>query len=351
MSGKVPSNDLLRLLDTDSRSAIAPVAVQLRAREVLYEPGLPALYAYFPVDAVISLVSTMENGTSTEVAIVGREGMVGLASVLGTVESPTAAVVQVAGTALRASIALLKTERLRRPAIRIMLDRYTDAHLIQIAQTAACHRLHSVEARLARWLLAIADRTDGDHFTLTQEFMAQMLGVHRPTVSLTLQGLRTAGVIQYRGRSFSVSDRQGLERIACECYGVMRREFDRLFRSPIAGLDAIPQAISGVSGEGASAAALETMREISGRLLLATIREQEARDKAEAANRVKDQCLAMVSHELRTPLNAILGWCTLLERREETLEHGLTVIQRNAQALLTLVDELLDTAQIGRAHV
>jgi signal transduction histidine kinase len=227
-----------------------------------------------------------------------------------------------------------------------MLDRYTDAHLIQIAQTAACHRLHSVEARLARWLLAIADRTDGDHFTLTQEFMAQMLGVHRPTVSLTLQGLRAAGVIQYRGRSFSVSDRQGLERIACECYGVMRREFDRLFRSPIAGLEAIPQVISGVSGEGAPAAALETMREISGRLLLATIREQEARDKAEAANRVKDQCLAMVSHELRTPLNAILGWCTLLERREETLEHGLTVIQRNAQASLTLVDELLDAARM-----
>ena len=348
MPSTLSSNDLLRRLDTEAHDSLSPVAVQLHAREVLYEPGMPALNVYFPVNAVISIVSTMENGASAEVAVVGREGMVGLASVLGTVESPTNAVVQIAGTAIRVSASQLRTERLRRSSIRTLLDRYTEARLIQVAQTAACNRLHSVEARLARWLLAIADRIDGDHFTLPQEFMAQMLGVHRPTVSLTLQGLRDAGVIVYRGRSLIVSDRPGLERRACECHGVLRREFDRLLRSPIEGFETLPEVLQHAGpGEPAPAAALETMREISGRLLLATIREQEARDEAEAANRAKDQFLATVSHELRTPLNAILGWCVMLaERRGESPERGLEVIQRNAQALLKLVEELLDTARV-----
>jgi signal transduction histidine kinase len=348
VSSRVSSNHLLRLLDTEALGSLSPVTVQLRAREVLYEPGLPALYVYFPMNAVISIVSKMESGASAEVAVVGREGMVGLESILGTVQSPTAAVVQVAGTAARASTSQLRIERLQRPSIRTIFDRYTEARLIQIAQTAACNRLHSVEARLARWLLAIADRIDDDSLTLPQEFIAQMLGVHRPTVSLTLQGLRDAGVIAYRGRSLMIRDRPGLERRACECHGVLHREFDRLFRSPIEGFETLPETIQKTAKrKDQSAAALETMREIAGRLLLATIREQEARDEAETANRAKDQFLAMVSHELRTPLNAILGWCAILaERRDETPERGLTVIQRNAQALLKLVEELLDAARV-----
>jgi CRP-like cAMP-binding protein len=244
VSARLSSNHLLELLDTEARSSLSAVAVELRAREVLYEPGTPGLYVYFPVNAVVSIVSTMEDGASAEVAIVGREGMVGLAGVLGTMESPTSAVVQVAGTAVRVPTALLRTERLRRPSVRTILDRYTEGRLIQVAQTAACNRLHSVEARLARWLLAITDRIDDDYFTLPQEFMAQMLGVHRPTVSLTLHGLREAGIIAHRGRSLTVSDRPALERRACECYGVLRREFDRLFRSPIGGLDTLPQTIT-----------------------------------------------------------------------------------------------------------
>ena len=342
------SNHLLRLLDAEARDALSPVEVQLRAREVLYEPGTPALYVHFPLNAVVSIVSTMANGASTEVALVGREGLVGLATVLGTVEGTTAAVVQIPGTALRVPTLQLRSERLRRSSIRSMLDRYTEARLIQVAQTAACNRLHSVEARLARWLLAIADRIDDDHFTLPQEFIAQMLGVHRPTVTLTLQGLRDAGTVEYHGRTLVVSDRAALERRACECYGVLRREFDRLLRSPIEGLDTASQAIEhAAGGEPATAATLETMREISGRLLLATIREQEARDEAEAANRAKDQFLATVSHELSTPLNAILGWCAILvERPGEPPERGLKIIQRNAQALLKLVEELFDAARV-----
>ena len=342
------SNHLLRLLDTEAYDSLSPVAVQLHARDVLYEPGMPALYVYFPINAVISIVSTMESGVSAEVAVVGREGMVGLESILGTVQSPTTTVVQLAGTALRASTSQLRLERTRRPSIRTIFDRYTEARLIQVAQTAACNRLHSVEARLARWLLAIADRIDDDHFTLPQEFMAQMLGVHRPTVTLTLQGLRDAGVIAYRGRSLIVSDRRGLERMVCECYGVLNREFDRLLRLPIEGLEPLPHVIEpSENRKGESPGGLEVMREISGRLLLATIREQEARDEAEAANRAKDRFLATVSHELRTPLNAILGWCSILaERRDETPDRGLIVIQRNARALLKLVEELLDAARV-----
>lgn len=344
------SNQLLQLLDTDARRALFPVSVQLRPREALYEPGMPALYAYFPVNAVIALVSTMADGATTEVALIGREGMVGLASALGTVESPTtAAVVQIAGTAFRVPAAVLRNERLRVPSVRAVLDLYTEAHLIQVSQTAACNRLHPIEAWLARWLLAIADRIDADQFTLPHELIAQMLGVHRPTVSMTLQGLRDSGVIAYRHRSIVIADRRALERVACECYGVLRREFERLLRPPIARIDALPRAIEDrPHRDGEPGAALETMREIAGRLLLSSIREQEARDAAEAASQAKDQFLATVSHELRTPLNCILGWCTLLnERRDQAPEHGLAVIQRNAQALLKLVEELLDGARLA----
>jgi signal transduction histidine kinase len=342
-----PSNHLLELLGTDSREALAPVSVQVHSRQVLFEPGTPAMYVYFPVSAVISLVSRMEDGASTEVAVVGREGMVGLAGVLGTRVGTTAAVVQVGGNAFRVLTTVLRAQRLRLPSVRAVLDLYTQARLIQVAQTAACNRLHGVEARLARWLLAIADRVETDDFTVPQEFMAQMLGVHRPTVTLTLQGLRDSGVISYRGRSIRVADRAGLEAVACECYGVLRREFDRLLRSPIEARRDPADAIDHpAAGEGASDTALETMRQISGRLLLATIREQEARDEAEAANRAKDQFLAMVSHELRTPLNAILGWSDMLADGRDDPERGLEVIRRNAQALLKLVEELLDAARV-----
>jgi signal transduction histidine kinase len=348
VASEPPSNHLLDLLDADARAALSPVAVQLRSREVLYEPGLPALYAYFPVGCVIALVSMMENGASPEVAVVGREGMVGLAGALGTVEGTTAAVVQIGGTALRVPTAVLRRERVRSSSVRTVIDLYTEARLIQVAQLAACNRLHPVERRLARWLLAVADRIGDEYFTLSQDFMAQMLGVHRPTVSSTLHRLRDAGVIAYRGRAVAVANRAGLERLACECYGVLRREYDRLLLRPVNGLATLPRVLeSSATQSDGSGSALETLREVSGRLLLASIREQEARDEAEAANKAKDHFLAMVSHELRTPLNAIVGWSTILvERPDDAPQRGLKVIQRNAQALLKLVEELLDAARL-----
>jgi signal transduction histidine kinase len=348
-------NGLLLLLNAEARTELASlVRVQLTARDVLKEPGMPALHAYFPLTAVVSLVSTMESGASAEVALVGREGMIGLAGVLGAVEDMTSAVVQVSGAALRVPVAALKAARGASPSVRKALDLYIEARLIQTAQTAACNRLHPVEARLARWLLAIHDRIENDEFVVAQEFIADMLGVHRPTVSTALQRFYDQGAVGRRGRAIVIADRSALEPLACECHRVLNREFERLLGLRARGAELLPGHAPApappVEAERDSAAALEAMREIAGRLLVVSIREQEAREEAEAANRAKDQFLAMVSHELRTPLNAILGWCaTLRARKEQPPERGLEVIERSARGQLKLVDELLDAARIASA--
>src|SRR5436190_1380984 len=202
---RVPDNYLLELLSADVRASLVLVPVQLHARQVLHEPGMPVLHAYFPVSAVISLISTMTSGSSAEVALIGREGLVGLAGVFGTVESPTTGIVQIPGMALKVTIGELRTARLHIPSVRTMLDCYTEARLIQTAQTAACNGLHSVEGRLARWLLAIDDRIDGDQFRLPQELMAQMLGIQRPTVSVAMQRFQHANAITYHGQSIVVA--------------------------------------------------------------------------------------------------------------------------------------------------
>jgi signal transduction histidine kinase len=343
-------NRLLLLLDADTRAQLGPLRpVELDAREVLYEPGMPALHAYFPLTAVVSLVSTMESGASAEVALVGREGLIGLGDVLGLMESPTSAVVQVPGTALRVPTAALRAARRASREIANVVDLYTEARLIQVAQTAACNRLHTVDARLARWLLAIHNRIDGDEVVIAQEFIADMLGVHRPTVSIALQRLQEQHAIVRRGRAIIIADRCELEKLACECHRVLERAFERVFSRGAADAE-LPPARSAprvADAELSTTASLEALRDIAGRLLLANIREQEAREAAEAANRAKDQFLAMVSHELRTPLNAILGWCAILNaRQEEAFERGLPIIERNARAQLKVVEDLLDAARI-----
>jgi signal transduction histidine kinase len=309
------------------------------------------MHAYFPLTAVVSLISTMESGASAEVAVVGREGMLGLAGVLGTVQGATTAVVLVPGLAVRVPLASLRAARAHHVSVRATLDAYTQARYIQVAQTAACNRLHRVEARLARWLLEIRERIDRSDFVVAQEFIAGMLGVQRPTVSSALQILQNHGALTRRGRAIVVTDRGVLARHACECYGVITREFDRLLqpRAPIAEA-LIPPAPAATPVGGDSTAALEALREIAGRLLIVSLREQEARERAETAWRARDQLLATISHELRTPLTAILGWCAALAAHpEQSALHGLDVIARNAGAQLKLVDDLLDAARTTSA--
>ena len=344
------ANRLLQLFGDEAREQLGSlVTVQLGSREVLQEAGLPALHVYFPIDAVISLISTTQSGASVEVGLIGREGMVGLAGVLGTVESGTSAVVVASGTAIRVSTARLKAMRLNNPSVRRALDLYIEARFLQTAQGAACSRLHPLQARLTRWLLGVHDRVGRDEFVISQEFIAELLGVHRPTVSMALQRIEDEGAIKRRGRTIVIADRLRLEALACECHRVLDQEFHRLLDGRGNGPEALAATTPPRLGpvETGTAAALEGMREIAGRLLLVSIREQEAREQAEEANRAKDQFLAMVSHELRNPLNAILGWCTMLRTQDGVpAARGLDVIAQNARAQLKLVEDLLDAVRL-----
>ena len=344
-------NRLLGLLEANGCAAFpAFTPVELRAHDVLQQAGAPGLYAYFPVTAVVSLVATMEGGDSAEVAVVGREGMVGLAAVLGRMDGPATPVVQIEGTALRTTTAELKAARAACPTFRTTLDHYTQARLIQVAQTAACNRLHPVDARLARWLLGIHDRIDGDRFRLSHESMAQVLGVYRPTVTTALQRLKDEGVIGHEGRTLVIADRAAAEALACECYGVVRAEFERLLQ---------PQARE--EGEGPPAPARErglveraaverrevdrvsadrvAIREIAGRLLLAGIHEQELREEADRAAREGDRLLSTAAHELQTSLTGILESCGRLTRHNGNPAVG--TIEKQARAGLQIVQDLL----------
>ena len=346
------SNRLLQLFGEEARAQLGSrPTVQLKVRDVLEEPGTPTLYAHFPITAVISLISTVENGSSVEVGLVGREGMVGIAGMLGTVEGATSAVVQVAGPAVRVPTALLKAVRLANPSVRQVLDLYIEARFVQAAQAVACSRLHPLQSRLARWLLGVHDRVARNEFVISQESIADMLGVHRPTVSIALQRLQDEGAINRRGRAIVVTDRPRLETLACECHRILDQEFERLLSARAKSAEALAATAASTPGpaESEPTAALEAMREIAGRLLLVSIREQEAREQAEAAVRAKDQFLAMVSHELRNPLNAILGWCTILQEKGVQPARGLDVIAQNARAQLKLVEDLLDAARMTLA--
>lgn len=340
MKPREPSgNRLLELLQATGCAEFPSLTlVDLRARDELQQAGAPGLYAYFPVTAVVSLVATMEGGDSAEVALVGREGMVGLAAVLGRLEGPALPIVQIEGTALRTTTAELKAARAACPDFRTTLDRYTQARLIQLAQTAACNRLHAVDARLARWLLGIHDRLEGDRFRLSHESIAQVLGVHRPTVTTALQRLQEEGVIAQEGRTLVIADRAAAERVACECYGVVRGEFDRLLRA---------ESMDEEGADRAAAADREAIREIAGRLLLASIHEEEMREEAEGATRERDRLLAAAAHDLRTSLGGILESCRSLAEEKHAPAHAARAIEKQAHAGLQLVKDLLDGQPAG----
>jgi CRP-like cAMP-binding protein len=202
--------------------------VELNIRDLVYDKDKTIEYAYFPEAGVISLVSEMKNGSVVEIGTVGKEGMVGIPAFLGATSTPVKAFAQVSGRALRMRAADLKQEAANGTALHGMLHRYTQALFTQLSQAVACNRLHSVEQRCARWLLMTVDRVDERRFKLTQEFIAQMLGVRRATVNPILAGFQRAGMLRYRRGVMQIQNRRKLEKASCECYQIVRREYRKL---------------------------------------------------------------------------------------------------------------------------
>jgi CRP-like cAMP-binding protein len=202
--------------------------VSMPLGQMLYEPGSPQRHAYFPTSAIASLHYVTESGASAETAGVGNEGMVGVSIFMGGNSTSSSAVVQTAGHGYRIERGRLKDEFNRAGLLQNLLLRYTQALMTQMAQTAACNRHHSVEQQLCRWLLLTMDRLPDRELVMTQELVASMLGVRRESVTETAGQLQTAGYIRYRRGHIAVLNRAGLERHACECYGVVKKELGRL---------------------------------------------------------------------------------------------------------------------------
>lgn len=202
--------------------------VPLPHEQIIYQAEEPITQIYFPHQAAISLVSIMENGSTVEVGIVSNEGMVGIPVILGGNTTTTTALVQIPGSGMRMNADVLKTLFDQGGAIQSLLLRYIQARFTEISQGCACNRLHTLEERLARWLLTVADRLQSDEFPLTQEFISQMLGVRRSGVTVAASSLSRAGMISYNRGRINILNREGLEATSCECYRVIRNEFARL---------------------------------------------------------------------------------------------------------------------------
>lgn len=227
-------NHILAGLSAEANERLKPhlELIPLEFGLVLQESGTQLRHIYFPVDSIISLLCVMEDGSSAEIAVVGNEGMVGIALFMGGLSTLNRAVVQRAGYAYRLSASVLKQEFELGGSLRDMLLRYTQALITMMAQTAACNRHHSVEQQLCRWLLLNLDRLPSNELRMTQELIASMLGVRREGVTEAAGKLHSAGIINYSRGHISVVNRPKLEMRACECYGVVKKEFDRLLLEP-----------------------------------------------------------------------------------------------------------------------
>ena len=295
-----PANALLQVIDDATLRDLEYATVEVRSGEILQRSGSPEEYAYFPISAVISLLSTTSTGGSVEVSIVGREGVAGLSGIFAS-NSPTDNIVQLGGTCVRVSTAALRRAHGRNPVLQAVFDRYTTARLIQMTRLAACHRLHLIGNRLARWLLGLHDRAHVDSFRLSQQNLADLLGAHRPTIAMELQKLHASRAIRYTGRFITITDRVRLESLACECHATLHADY----------LSLVNWAPPGARHDGAGAV------------------------------QKRDDSLAVISHELRTPLQAILGWCAIAAQRGSS-DNALAVIERNARAQLRVIEEKLD---------
>ena len=201
---------------------------EFKLGEVLYEPGERLTHVYFPTSAIISLLYVMEDGASAEIAIVGNDGMLGISRFMGGESTPSRAVVQSAGVGFRLKTQLLKDEFARFGSFLHLMLRYTQALITQMAQTAVCNLHHSVDQQLCRWLLLSLDRLPSNDLSMTQQLIANMLGVRREGVTEAAGKLQEAGLIRYQRGRITVLDRSGLEARSCECYQVVKSECDRL---------------------------------------------------------------------------------------------------------------------------
>ena len=224
------SNHILDSLPAEARERLAAYLelVPMPLAAVIHEAGAPQTQVYFPIDCVVSLLYVLEDGSTAEVAIVGNDGIVGMPVITGGSKSPHRAIVQAAGTALRMPARALREEFERAGATQQILLRYSQALMMQIGQTAVCNRHHNLDQQLCRWLLMSIDRLPGSDLSMTQELIANMLGVRREGVTEAAGKLQHAGAIRYQRGRITVLDRPLLERLSCECYEAVRSEYIRL---------------------------------------------------------------------------------------------------------------------------
>lgn len=224
------ANRILNALPPGEYERLMPLLepVEMRVGEVLYRPDQPVTHVFFPNRGTVSVVSVFEDGGMVEVGMVGNEGMFGVCVFLGSVTTPLQAVVQLSGDGLRMRADALRREFAKCGALQDLLLRYTQAFITQVSLTAACNRAHSIDGRMARWLLMCQDRAHSTELKTTHEFIATMLGTRRAGVTEAACKLRESGLIDYRRGHVTVLDRAGLEATSCECYPIVKREFDRL---------------------------------------------------------------------------------------------------------------------------
>ncbi len=240
-------NHLLAALSPAVQARLFPhlELAELPLRALMYEAGRPMRHVYFPTDSIISMQYLMENGASTAISVVGNEGLLGITLYMGGESTPSRSVVQSAGYAYRLPRPRVKDEFNRHGELLLLMLRYTQALITQVAQTAVCNRHHTIDQQLCRWLLLSMDRLAGNRLTMTQEFISNMLGVRRSGVSNSAAKLEQQGVISYARGMITVLDRPRLEAMSCECYAVVRKETDLLLhylpqRQIMASTDSIP---------------------------------------------------------------------------------------------------------------
>ncbi|MEH2067113.1 MAG: Crp/Fnr family transcriptional regulator [Nostoc sp.] len=226
-------NRLLAALPASEYERLIPYMkdVSLSFNQIIYKAGEPITHVYFPHHSVVSIVITTEDGSTIEAGLISNEGMVGIPIILGGNTTTTTAVVQIPDGATQINADIFKTEFNRGGALQSLLLRYVQATYTETTQVLACNRLHTIEQRLARWLLTVTDRLESEDFPLTQEFIAQMLGVRRSGVTVAASTLSRAGIIRYNRGHIDIINREALEETSCECYRVIKDEFARLLHS------------------------------------------------------------------------------------------------------------------------